>query len=455
MDADYQATIPNLKPKTDRTNPFLSSMLLAPNIDDNVQLQVQITKAIEDVVRWSETDMVQSCNADVSTSGAHNVVDSIAKFEAALDAARMAGHKYAQWTCNHYLSSLYRGNGQKDAAIVALEECLRLSDLPADKAFAYKNLGDCRLGELDYQSALGFFEQAKRIAEGTDMDRKYACLSEIGICVRMLGDFERAVELHSQELVACRSDLQKSNAQLVAEIASPGADKAVNLREESCALMMLGLSLAALARQKKRACAGLEPTTAESAQLFQKARKMLEETVTSAQLMGYMNMRLHAMMALSRVTFELGEVDEAVGLLWRFLEYHSFGLGRKRCAGCGLPADQIKDSLTKKSLVCGGCGVVRSALAVFETDPVPSVTLSATLAFEVPILLSSFSSVGFATRSIRSWPPRKTGTIANVASVSAIRCTRTHTRSLNYSRALRPQTNTSGNDFFPFFFLLA
>ena len=37
--------------------------------------------------------------------------------------------------------------------------------------------------------------------------------------------------------------------------------------------MMLGLSLAALARQKKRACSGLEPTTAESAQLFQEAKK--------------------------------------------------------------------------------------------------------------------------------------------------------------------------------------
>ena len=125
-----------------------------------------------------------------------------------------------------------------------------------------EGLGNRRLEAMDYQSALGFFEQAKCIAEGADMDRKYACLSEIGICLRMLGDCERAVELHSQELVACRSNLGKRFPTRLKEIAAPGTDKYV-LQEESCALMMLGLPLAALA--KKKACAGLESTTAESA----------------------------------------------------------------------------------------------------------------------------------------------------------------------------------------------
>ena len=433
-DAQIQVEIDNMKLKADGTSPaFLSSRMLTPNIDD-VQLQIQITHAIE--------AMFQTCGGDVFSTGAHSVVDCIAKFESALAAARKAGHKYAQWTCNHYLEGLYTTNGQTDASIVSLEECLRLSDDSADKAYAYKGLGNRRLEAMDYQSALGFFEQAKCIAEGADMDRKYACLSEIGICLRMLGDCERAVELHSQELVACRSNLGKRFPTRLKEIAAPGTDKYV-LQEESCALMMLGLSLAALA--KKKACAGLESTTAESAQLFQEARKMLEETVKRAQLAGYVNMRLHAMMAQSCVTFELGEVDEAVGLLWRFLEYHSLGLGRKRCVCCGLLADKMKDSI-KKSLVCGGCGVVRSAHAVLETESVvPSGTLSATLALKEPILLSSFSSVGFATRSTRSWPPRKVGPIANVASAFAIRyirCphefahTHTHARTHTHTHSL-------------------
>jgi len=364
MDAKYQEQIQSMqKANASRKNEKLPSniidWLMTPDVDD-VQLHGQLHTAINAMHQLARLP-----------AGELSHVDVIAKFESALAEARKAGDKYAQWTCNMSLEALYRMNGQIDAAIVSLEECLQLTDSPTDKAYAYKGLGECRLGALDYQSALVCFEQARCIAEEEKMERQYACLSEIGICLRILGDCERAVELHSKELASCRSDstLPKSLGPAAKRLwrATVNADmhETSQSPHDFCALLNLGLSLAALARQKKKACAArLEPATAESAQLLLKARKMLEEAEKDA--VGLLNGRLHAILAQACVTFDLGEVDEAIELLWRFLEVHTLILGRDRCACCGLKADTIKDSTSKKSHVCGGCGVARSLFALLR-----------------------------------------------------------------------------------------
>ena len=145
-------------------------MGLAPDLD-NVQLEAQLNEAIN--------AMVQCCGG--RDGGAHSPVDIIAQFESVLAAAREAGDEKAQLTCNQCLEALYTVNGQTGASIASQKECLRLTGSPADKALAYKGIGKSRLDALDYQSALGSFEQAKGIAEGANLDRTYACLSEIGL----------------------------------------------------------------------------------------------------------------------------------------------------------------------------------------------------------------------------------------------------------------------------------